>query len=164
VGNNPASVADPSGRCFVILCVAAIVAAPIIVDFAFGVAGYVVANGAVNLLLLDKPVFDGLNGPDALISGAAGIVAGPAGGLATIPRKLAAGAAIGCAQTVASEVTGSRDPVSVETGVGCAFGALGPFLPGEGFKAFMAGTVASVAQAYVTLFGQQALSQSEAQK
>jgi hypothetical protein len=99
----------------------------------------------------------GLNAPDILISGAAGVIAGPIGGLTTIPKKLVAGAAVGCGLSLVSQGVGGRDS-QAEGAIGCAFGGIGALLPGESFlqKVFF-GTIAAISQAIATYAAQDAV-------
>ena len=146
VHNNPATWSDPSGRIlpiFVVLGVAAF-------NFVLGVVGYVGSNAAVNAIE-NKPLDEGLNVGDAMTSGVTGIVAGGVGGtLAGAGKRLAFGAAIGCASTLASQQIEPRQD-NVEGAAGCAFGAVGAAVPANNVvQSFTFGTITSVAQAVST--------------
>lgn len=99
-----------------------------------------------------------------MISGGAGIIAGPVGGLTTIPKKLAVGAAVGCGVTLASQQLGGRQD-NIEGAAGCGFGAVGAVLPGDTWvKSFVFGTINSVAQAVTTYSLQNGLGTSNKQR
>ncbi|MEW5990137.1 MAG: hypothetical protein AB1736_02175 [Chloroflexota bacterium] len=105
-----------------------------------------------------NPLDEGLNVGDAVISGGAGVIAGPIGGLSTVPMKLLAGAAAGCGADLVSQTIGNRQD-KAEGAVACGFGAVGAVLPGNTvLQKAIFGTITAIAQGVATyLVGQEAM-------
>ena len=124
----PTTRTDPSGHCIGPL----VFLAPACVNAAIGVGSYVVSTVVTNVIgnvaedrdPLDDPL-RGLNPVDAAISGAAGAIGGPLGGIAYGPTRVLSGVALGCAATFAFQATGGRTGDLLETGIGCAAGSVG---------------------------------------
>jgi hypothetical protein len=136
--------------------------APACINAAIGVGSYVISTVAANVVVnVDEgrdPLDDvtrGLNPVDAAISGTAGVVGGPLGGITFAPTRILSGAALGCASTFASQVTGGRAGDLVETGIGCAAGSLGSVIQvSSNVASFIYGSVVAIAQSVATYPGQ----------
>ena len=161
VSGNPVRYTDPSGRCLGPL----IFLAPACIGAAIGALSYVAStvgsNVVGNLIENHDPFHDlgrGLNLVDAAISGAAGVAGGPLGGIAFGPTRIAAGIALGCSATFASQAAGGRTGDVLETGIGCIAGGAGSiFLLASKARSFIYGTVVALAQALTTNAEQQSV-------
>lgn len=90
-----------------------------------------------------------------MISGAAGALGGPLGGIVYGPTRVLAGVALGCSATFASQAAGGRTGDLFETGIGCVAGGAGSILKvGSNVGSFLYGTVVALAQALAT-YGEQ---------
>jgi RHS repeat-associated protein len=158
--DSPVRYTDPSGRCFGPL----VFLAPACIGAAIGVVSYIVSTVGANVIgdLVNRqdPLADpgqGLNPVDALLSGAAGALTGPFGGLTFGPTRVAAGAAVGCASTFASQAAGGRTGDPRETLIGCVAGGAGSVLQlSSKVSSAFYGTIISLAQALGTTAEQRA--------
>jgi len=119
------------------------------------VATNVVGNWREGRDLLNDPG-KGLNILDGAISGVAGALGGPLGGIAYGPTRVLAGAALGCASTFASQAAGGRSGDLIETGIGCIAGGAGSILEvSSKIASAIYGAITAVAQALATYAEQQ---------
>ncbi len=158
--NNPVRFTDPSGRCFGPL----VFLAPACIGAAIGVVSYIASTVGANIIgnavsgqdLLMDPA-KGLNPVDAGLSGVAGVITGPLGGISYGPTRIAAGAMVGCATTFASQASGGRTGDINETAVGCLAGGAGSVLQlSSRLSSAIYGTIIALAQALGTTAEQRA--------